>query len=172
MSSSEPHVRRAFALLLLLAASATAPAAYADPPAPAPSPAAEPAPPPGTHPVRRVRRALVAGGASLFAIPYLASAAVAADGYSDATASMSDRGALWIPVVGPFVMMGRTSSAGYDALLVLDGLAQAAGISLFVYGLATPVTVLEPDEAKPAATIRLAPVVAKGMSGAVLAGTF
>jgi hypothetical protein len=129
--------------------------------------------PTGYHRARRVKKGLVAGGAALFALPYLASAVAAAGGYTTGNATQSARGVLWIPAEGPFIMMGRsTTSAAGDVLLLLDGLAQISGLTLFVYGLASPATVLAPDDGEGKAKISLAPLVLRGASGAMLVGTF
>src|SRR5580704_14607489 len=58
-------------------------------------------------------------GASLFALTYLASALVAATGYDSTSGTDTSRGALWIPGVGPFIMLGSVKAAGQGTLLVL-----------------------------------------------------
>jgi hypothetical protein len=162
-----------------------APAKVEVPPSPAPTGAAswhqgDPVPA-GYHPAHRVKKALVASGASLFALPYLASSIVAASGYKSIVAAggyktdagtVSARGFLWIPAAGPFIMMGSTTSAAADVLLVLDGLAQIGGLTLFVYGAASPETVLAPDDGQGKAKISIAPLFTRGTCGAALVGTF
>ena len=128
--------------------------------------------PPGYHGARRARTWLVAGGASLFVLPYLASSLVASMGYDSNNGMESARAALWLPVAGPFIQMGHAKAPADEALLLLDGLAQAGGLTLFIYGLAAPRTVLVRDEIETHAKISLAPLVAPGAAGAVLAGTF
>jgi hypothetical protein len=100
-------------------------------------------------------------GASLFALTYLASALVAATGYDSTSGTDTSRAALWIPAVGPFIMLGSVKAAGQDALLVLDGLSQVAGLTLFVYGL----------ESKTLA-VSVAPTAARGAPGASLFARF
>jgi hypothetical protein len=171
------------ALLAALAAASllgagTARAQTAPPPAPTAPPAGagswhegDPVPA-GYHPARRVRKALVVGGASLFALPYLASSLVAASGYSSDSGTVSTRGLLWIPAAGPFVMLGRSTSAAADVLLVADGLAQIGGLTLFVYGLAAPTTVLAPNDGEGKARVSIAPLFTRGSFGAALVGRF
>jgi hypothetical protein len=50
---------------------------------------------------------------------------------------------LAIPVVGPWIVAGSTSSGG-AALYALDGAQQAVGLALLIYGVASRKTVLEP----------------------------
>ena len=51
----------------------------------------------------------------------------------------TDYRALWIPVVGPSSQLGSSNNAsGDDQMFVLDGLAQAAGVTLLMLGLALP----------------------------------
>lgn len=112
-------------------------------------------------PVSGSEAPLAWAGASLFALTYLASALVATTGYASASDTDTPRAALWVPAAGPFIMMGRVKAAGQDALLVLDGLSQVAGLTLFVYGL----------ESKPLA-VSVAPSTAYGAPGAMLFARF
>jgi hypothetical protein len=121
------------------------------------------------------RPPLVWGGASLFTVAYLASAAGAATAYTDDAGTYSSRTILWVPAVGPFILMGSVSSAGWDSLLALDGLAQVAGLTLFVYGLATSNHATRAPSAtssEPGLRISVAPFALHGASGAALVGTF
>jgi hypothetical protein len=175
MSSSRLWALAAAALLL------TAAPAHADPPAPA-GPAApldgawhegDPVPT-GYHVVRRYQEWLVATGASLFVASYLASAVAANTGYLTVGATVSARSNLWVPFAGPFIMLGdATTTRATGALLVLDGLAQLGGATMFLYGLATPAKVLMKNEpaARPAA-ISLGPLLARKTSGIMVNGTF
>jgi hypothetical protein len=98
--------------------------------------------PPGYHRETRVRKGLVITGAILFGVPYLYSAGGAALG-SDAYGSRDNKlAALWVPCLGPFIEMGQTDSASARYILALDGLAQSAGMAMFIYGLAVPKNVL------------------------------
>jgi hypothetical protein len=107
-------------------------------------------------------------GASLFALSYLASALAATTGYSTDDGTSSSRTPLWVPAIGPFVMMGNTSSAGADILLAVDGLAQIGGLTMLVYGLASPKTSRAGGEATAPLAFSIAPLVAPGTSGVTL----
>jgi len=154
----------AFALALCAreASAQTAPAVAIEPQASA-APANDPSGLGDTAAAKTPRReaSLAQAGASLFALTYLASAFVAATGYESGSGTDTSRATLWIPAVGPFITMGSVKAAGQDALLVLDGLSQVVGVTLFVYGL----------EAKPSA-VSVAPSAAHGAPGAALFATF
>jgi hypothetical protein len=93
----------------------------------------------GYRPVKSVRKPLVIAGAVTFGSLYLTSAlagAIATDAGAPGGAS------LFVPVLGPFIAAGLQSSATGGFLLVLDGLAQGAGVAMFVVGLAKQKTVL------------------------------
>jgi hypothetical protein len=102
--------------------------------------------PPGYHPVSRIRKGLVIGGAVLFGSMYLISvmtAAIAQDTCKATSACSNPLTPLFIPVAGPFVQLGNTGGSATAAVfLVLDGLAQAGGVAMFIAGLAAPKTVL------------------------------
>jgi len=123
--------------------------------------------PPGYHPESRIRTGLVTGGATMFGVPYLISILTAAIG--------SDSGcctAMWVPVVGPFIQMGAWNAgtdssavATGDVFLVIDGVLQAAGVAMFVYGLAVPKTVLVRNDLGMFKNITPTPIVSKNMTG-------
>jgi hypothetical protein len=94
--------------------------------------------PPGYHVSTRIRRGPVIAGAVVFGVLYLLSTLVAAE----AKDNYHNENALFIPAVGPFVQMGSTTDGGGLWLLAVDGLAQTAGIGMFVYGVASPKQVL------------------------------
>jgi hypothetical protein len=169
---SSDRARAGAASAVVLAAMTSAPPAAraqaAVPPAPTVAVAAAASPPP----LPRPRRALVWGGASLFALSYMPSAFSAATGYQADDGTRSSRTAMWVPLVGPFVTLGRTSSAGADTLLVLDGLAQIAGLTLFVYGLASAAAGISPHDASSHVTLAIAPLADRRAPGASVVGTF
>jgi hypothetical protein len=102
--------------------------------------------PPGYHPIQRVRKGAIIGGAVPFGVLYLISVLVAA-GQQDATHGQDKSAAgLYFPVVGPFITMTQTSSAVGDVFLALDGLGQGLGAALVIYGLTSPQTVLRQDD--------------------------
>ena len=96
----------------------------------------------GYHPETRARKGLVITGAVLFGVLYLLSTLVASENSSSYDGSERYT-ALWIPVVGPFIQMGRSTNANGDAqMFFLDGVAQTAGVTMLVLGLAFPRTIL------------------------------
>ena len=99
--------------------------------------------PPGYHRESRVRKGLVIAGAIVFGVPYLYSAGIAAIG-DDVTRNGESNPVqyLYIPVLGPFIEMGQTDSSTARYFLTLDGLAQSAGAFMFIYGLASPKSIL------------------------------
>jgi len=129
--------------------------------------------PPGYHPAQRTRTGMVVGGAVMFGVPYLISALVGAG-----TADNGCCGAMFIPVVGPFVQMTQwhTSDASAvdtgDIFLVLDGALQAAGVAMFVYGLAVPKTVLVRNDLGIFKNVTPTPMVGKNFTGVGLTGQF
>jgi hypothetical protein len=100
--------------------------------------------PPGYHPSTRIRTGLVVGGAVLFGTLYFFSVLAAAAGADSASGSGqgNPEGALWVPGLGPFIQMGSTSSAVGNVFLAVDGAGQVAGLAMFIYGIASPRTVL------------------------------
>jgi hypothetical protein len=91
----------------------------------------------GYHPETRAKKGLVITGAVLFGVVYLLSTLVAS--VDDNSYDGNRYSALWIPIIGPFIQLGSNGNAsGDNETLVLDGLAQAAGVTMLVLGLAFP----------------------------------
>jgi hypothetical protein len=116
--------------------------------------------PQGYHVETRARKGLVISGSIVFGVPYLLSMSVAASSHYQ-----PDRW-LYAPVVGPFINLATraddcnpngtsgTSSqfncsddSGVRFFLMMDGLMQVAGATMFVLGLALPTTLLVRDDA-------------------------
>ncbi|MGH7329290.1 MAG: hypothetical protein ACREJX_13160, partial [Polyangiaceae bacterium] len=131
--------------------------------------------PPGYHPIERTRRGMIIGGAVILGSMYFFSALAAAAG-SDSTepGETNPTAAMWIPVAGPFVQMGHTSSATADVFLVVDGLAQAGGLAMIVYGFASPQKLLIRNDlaGKNTVKVHVAPIVSKDLNGLGLTGVF
>jgi hypothetical protein len=135
--------------------------------------------PPGYHPESRVRKGLIVGGAVTFGVLYLFSvlaAAVAADtaktcnSISSTCSSDNPDSALYIPVAGPFVQMAKTDSSTGNVFLAIDGIGQAAGAAMFIYGITSPKTVLVRNDL---GTVQIVPMrMGKNGSGLGLAATF
>lgn len=93
----------------------------------------------GYRPVKRARKGLVIAGAVTFGSVYLTTAlagGIASDSGGRGT------GTLLVPVLGPLFMLGYQESVTGGFLLVLNMLAQSAGVTMFAVGLAMPRTTL------------------------------
>jgi hypothetical protein len=171
MWSSELRRACAACVGVLAVMTSAPPAARAQAPVAPPPPVAASAAP-SSLPPPRPRTPLVWAGASLFALSYVASAYSATTAYQANDGTTTSRTVMWVPLVGPFILLGSTHAAGNDALLVLDGLAQIGGLTLFVYGLTSTASVAAPREATRSATISLAPLVDRRTAGASVTATF
>ncbi len=129
--------------------------------------------PPGYHPTTRMRKGLVVGGAVLFGVTYLLTALTAAVS-ADTSQGSNPLAALWVPGAGPFIQLFESGNSATGSLvLVLDGLCQAGGISMFAIGLAAPKTTLvRNDLGSNTPHLTFAPIVGPGRSGMGLVGTF
>ncbi len=86
-----------------------------------------------------MRKSLVIAGAVTLGSLYLTSGLAGAIA-TDAGAPSGKT--LFVPVFGPFIMAGMAGSATGGFLLVVDGLGQAAAVTMLAIGLAMPKTVL------------------------------
>lgn len=121
--------------------------------------------PAGYHLEGGVRSGLVIGGAVTFGSLYMLTALTAAA--LDGTNREGNAGALYVPVAGPFLHLKDASSDTAKLVLVVDGLAQAAGAAMLVVGLTAPRTFAVRNDA---AKIAITPVLGPGRAG--LVGTF
>lgn len=103
--------------------------------------------PPGYHAESRIRTGLVVGGAVTFGVLYLLSVLVGA-AISDTNKAFNNNSSrdngdfLFVPVAGPFLQMTKTDSSSGNVTLAIDGIAQAAGATMFIVGVTSPKTVL------------------------------
>jgi hypothetical protein len=100
--------------------------------------------PAGYTAVKRKRKGLLIAGPVLLGTVYLytsLAAAIGTDIDNSNGSSTSNIAPLFVPVVGPFIEMGETSSASLKYLLAIDGAAQVAGAVMLYYGLTTTKTV-------------------------------
>jgi hypothetical protein len=143
-----------------------------------------PAPPAAVTPVVPVSprlprsptaRIFVAAGASVFTVAYLAAVLGATTGYPSVDTDESDRGVLFVPVVGPFIALGSRHDERVGVLYALDGAVQTGSLALFVLGLAVSppahVRVLGGSQG-PCWSVSIVPRIGVGMSGAAVTGTF
>lgn len=121
--------------------------------------------PAGYHLEGGVRDGLVIGGAVTLGSLYLLTALTAAA--LDGPNREGNAGALYVPVAGPFLHLKDASSDTAKLVLVVDGLAQAAGAAMLVVGLTAPRTFAVRNDA---AKIEITPVFGPGRAGVV--GTF
>ena len=104
--------------------------------------------PPGYHPATRRRVDSIVGGSVLLGATYVLSAfASVATDVADSNADVGVPGgknnhALLVPVVGPFWDATQSWTDTQKTILVIDGLAQSAGLALLIYGLVSPKPVL------------------------------
>ncbi len=104
-----------------------------DPPRPPPQLAPPPPlalqPPPPIGYVKQRRWGLFATGAGVFGAAWLGTLldALNAEKYTGL-----------IPLAGPFLLFDRTNGNGTNAILILDGLAQIAGVTVAIIGLTLP----------------------------------
>ena len=96
----------------------------------------------GYHPETRARKGLVIPGAVLFGVCYGLSMLIAT-AQSDSSYDSTRYDALWIPVIGPFVQAAKSNTSNNDdQTFILDGLAQTAGLTMLILGLAMPRKIL------------------------------
>jgi hypothetical protein len=133
----------------------------------------------GYHPSQRVRGDLVLGGAATLVWSYSISLGAGAE--------TGDK-AFFMPVVGPFIevghygiphgdgstldVIGQAIYASFDVILVLDGVAQAAGAVMLVLGLTVPKSVLVRNDLGAIKSIRPVPMAANNMGGLGIAAQF
>jgi len=134
--------------------------------------------PHGYHVEERPRRGLIIGGALTLGVPW-ALGIVVASGYDFSNQS----GWLVVPVLGPWITMASRKTdglCGYGnscpddngvrTMLILDGLTQAAGALMLIYGLSSTKKVMARDFV---GSLHLTPAqVGKFGYGGVLSGQF
>ena len=103
-----------------------------------------------------MRKGLVIAGAVTFGSTYLISTGVASafqDGKNnDAMVP------LFVPVLGPFITVGTANPSAIGTFaLVVDGLAQSAGVAMFVAGIAAPEKIWVLDNVAIGVTPRVGP---------------
>jgi hypothetical protein len=92
----------------------------------------------GYHHELRARKGMVIAGSVLFGVTYLVSAYVGAIGSDVADGGRNQTGWMFFPVLGPFLEWSETDSTTLRYMLALDGLAQAAGVTMLICGLIYP----------------------------------
>jgi hypothetical protein len=124
----------------------------------------------GYHEETRVRKGMVVSGSVLFGALYLYNAFIASIGEDLGGSDGNKVGWLYIPVLGPFLEMTETSSATGHFVLVLDGVAQAVGVTLVMSALMYPRHLLVRNDL---ATVTVAPMrIGMDGNGLGLVGRF
>lgn len=95
----------------------------------------------GYHREERVRKGSVIAGSILFGVTYGYSLLAATAG-NDISPNDNKAAPLAIPVLGPFITIKDSDSSLLNYILVLDGLAQAAGAYLAINAIVSPKAVL------------------------------
>ena len=128
--------------------------------------------PRGYHLEQRRHDGLVIGGAVTFGAFYLP---VLTWGAVNAAAGVPEGAFFFIPIAGPLIVSGFDVSPVERAVYVIDGVVQAAGVTMLVAGLATKRSVRVPDPVTPATSLRLMPTpmsFGRNSAGLGVVGTF
>ena len=130
--------------------------------------------PPGYHVETKMKKGLFIAGTVTFGATYLFSALTAGlvdSGCGNSTSSSCSTGvgALYVPVVGPFIGIGTMHSSGSGTfVLVIDGIAQAGGVAMAIAGLALDTSELVRNDV---GKVHVTPWVAQGVTGLGLSGS-
>lgn len=129
--------------------------------------------PPGYHAETKARVGLLVGGAVTFGVLYLLSVLTGAiiHDVNKGDRNGGDDGAfLYVPVAGPFLQMTKTESGTGNVVLAIDGIAQAAGATMFIVGITSPKTILVRNDL---GEVRVLPMRMGDKGGGIgLVGTF
>ncbi len=125
--------------------------------------------PPGFKLDTQPRAGLAIGGFSMFAATYLPTIITA--GFVIDNERSASAGPLFVPGIGPFFAIGTLQTgAGAGVLLVLDGLAQSAGLAMGIAAFASPRKVIVRSQY---GSVHFAPIATGGaIPGFGLAGDF
>jgi hypothetical protein len=126
--------------------------------------------PDGYHAEERVRKDFVIAGSLLFGLPYLGSVlfGMALADYQSGVGGKVSPGLFFLPVIGPYLVLGEIGQV--DGTVLLDGIAQTAGMAMLIYGSVWKKTVMVPNTS---ARVTVLPTgFGKDGAGLVLAGSF
>jgi len=121
---------------------------------------------PGYHKETHPREGLIIAGATVFGVVYLLNIATGAI----ADAGGDSYGALYVPGIGPFIQLAKTSGGAGGPVLVIDGILQLGGIAMFAAAFAAPKT--ESVLNKVGRDIHIAPVLGRDDTGLTVVGSF
>lgn len=127
--------------------------------------------PPGYVLRERVDPGWVTAGALTFGTLWVLSGIVASVQLATSSRSQDSDPVLFIPVAGPFVQMAQR---GWSSYVLLDGLAQTAGVAMIVRGIVWPQKLVRYQPRGPARTLDIQPIAAPMAGGGFvgLSGTF
>jgi hypothetical protein len=126
--------------------------------------------PAGYHWTQRPRLGPIIAGATVLGVLWGVSALVGAAAFDDTHDPAYEW--LYVPVAGPFLELTNTTSAAGSVTLVIDGVGQAAGAALLIWGLTSPITrVVRNDVSKPL-VLPMPVVMGRGGAGLGVVGTF
>jgi hypothetical protein len=131
----------------------------------------------------RPRMGLVIGGIILFGVVYLINVfAVYIDEQNTGTGDFDPLTGeyedgdtiteLLAPVVGPLLLLSEADESSVDTLLVLDSVAQTAGLAMFVIGLVAQREVYAQGQLPERPRFALTPTIGPGRTGASLSLAF
>ncbi len=120
--------------------------------------------------VERKRKGLIIGGAATLGASYAICALTAAIGQDVNSNESNPVGAMWIPIAGPFIQIGNSSSATEDVFLVGLGAAQVAGAVMLYYGMTSTKRVFVRNDL--VSNVMIAPMVTNNAQGFALSGNF
>jgi hypothetical protein len=124
--------------------------------------------PAGYHRAERARPGPVIAGSITFGVLWLASVLTSVIGTPLGDDNLRD---LWIPVVGPFITISREDSNRSTPTLAIDGVGQAIGLGLLVWGITSPRTVLLRNDIS-GVELHAMPIVSHKTAGFGFGGVF
>jgi hypothetical protein len=130
--------------------------------------------PHGYRPTQRTHRGPIIAGSVTFGTLYFFSLLAAAAGTDAAKNNGGSNDVAWLyaPAVGPFLALTQSPSAVGNMFLIIDGLGQVAGLTLLIWGLTSPMTVLIRDDAAGPRLIPTPMLLGKDGGGVGIVGTF
>ena len=130
--------------------------------------------PDGYRVVSRPRTGLAIGGGCLFGALYISSVVIAT-AVNDANDGIGDDdniSELYVPLLGPFLALGKSETSTGDLLLTINGIGQTAGAAMLVAGLVARRKYLVLQDYGSNGHIQIMPFGGAGTSGLSLSGAF